>query len=148
MAAGDLNLLKLSVGTESVEALAEWFTVLAARNSAAGHGPILTHTTRMWPRKEAELLAGGSIYWVIRGNVLCRQKILRLDPRTGADGIRRCAIVLDPQIIRTTPQPRRAFQGWRYLKGADAPADTGPFRPGEETLPPDLESALARFGVL
>ncbi len=145
---GKLHLMKLSVGTESVASLADWQAGLVARNRAAGVGPCATHVTRMWPRREAEILDGGSIYWVIKGVVRCRQRILRLDERSGADGIRRCALVLDPQLYRTAPQPRRAFQGWRYLKAQDAPADRGAYTPGDEDLPETLLKDLAAFGVL
>ena len=65
-------------------------------------------------------LDGGSIYWVIKRFIQCRQRILRLDEVIGGDGIRRCAIVLDPELILTTQVPRRPFQGWRYLKAEDA----------------------------
>ncbi|WP_112323973.1 DUF1489 family protein [Oceanibium sediminis] len=147
MGAG-IHLLKLSVGTESVETLAAWQDTVVARNTQAGYGAVVTHTTRMWPKKEAELLDGGSIYWVIKGVVQCRQRVLRLDERRGEDGIRRCAIVLDPALFRTSPQPRRPFQGWRYLKAEDAPQDLGPYRPGEEALPSELASELAALGVL
>ena len=77
----------------------------------------------MWPKRGDELLAGGSLYWVFRGLVLARQRILGLEPRDGADGIGRCAIRLDPEVVRTAPQPRRPFQGWRYLRPEDAPRD-------------------------
>ncbi|NNU81282.1 DUF1489 domain-containing protein [Halovulum dunhuangense] len=146
--AGPVHLLKLSVGTESVEDLAAWQDSVVERNRAAGLGAVVTHTTRMWPRREAEILAGGSIYWVIRGAVLCRQKVLGLEERIGGDGIRRCAIVLEPGLVRTSPQPRRPFQGWRYLKPTDAPADLGAYVPGEETLPRELAEELAALGVL
>ena len=145
---GKLHLLKLSVGTESIDTLHHWQHVRMAENEAAGRGHIYTHVTRMWPRREAELLDGGSIYWIIKGAVLCRQRIERLDERIGADGIRRCALVMEPRLIRTVPQPRRPFQGWRYLDAADAPRDLGPYVPGEETLPGELESALSEFGIL
>ena len=143
-----LHLMKLSVGTESVDGLAAWQAGLAERNRAAGIGPYPTHVTRMWPRREAEILDGGSIYWVIKGVVLCRQRIERFDERFGADGIRRCALVLDPRLYRTTAQPRRAFQGWRYLDPENAPADRGPYRPGAEDLPDAMAAELSAFGVL
>ena len=143
-----LNLLKLSVGSTAVDDLAEWQETVIARNRAAGLGGIVTHTTRMWPRQEARLRAGGSIYWVIRGSIACRQQILDLAPREGADGIRRCALILDPQLYRTRPQPRRAFQGWRYLEPTDAPADAGAFTPGAPGLPAELEQELQALGVL
>ena len=139
-----LNLIKLSVGTKSVEDLKAWQADPRAK-APDGHP---CHVTRMWPRREAELLEGGSVYWVIQQLVQCRQRILRLDEVTGGDGIRRCAIVLDPTLIRTTTVSRRPFQGWRYLPGNDAPADLGPARSGDDSLPPELSAALADIGVL
>jgi hypothetical protein len=102
----------------------------------------------MWPKREAEILAGGSIYWVIKGLIQCRQRILRLDPVQGSDGIRRCALVLEPELVRTRPAPRRAFQGWRYLAPADSPADLPAGRAEEEALPPGMSAALAEIGVI
>lgn len=141
---GALNLMKLSVGTETVEDLAAWQGGQAARFDDG----LPRHVTRMWPRREAELLAGGSIYWVIKGQILCRQVIRRLDRVSGSDGIERCAIVLDPALLRTQSAPRRAFQGWRYLPGADAPPDLSPTRLNETPLPPALAGALAEIGVI
>ena len=139
-----VHLLKLSVGTESPESLADWQASYAQRFTDR----LPRHVTRMWPKREAEVLNGGSIYWVIKGLVQCRQKILRLDEVTGEEGIRRCAIVLDPDLIRTQTAPKRAFQGWRYLPVADAPADLSRARAAEEPLPPELAGALADIGVI
>ncbi|MEI2806731.1 MAG: DUF1489 domain-containing protein [Albidovulum sp.] len=77
----------------------------------------------MFPKRREEIVPGGSLYWVIRGMILCRQPIADLEAVTGADGIERCRIVFKPQIIPVRPTPRRAFQGWRYLEAADAPPD-------------------------
>lgn len=139
-----LHLIKLSVGTEGVEDLAAW------QASARAQGPdgLPRHVTRMWPKREAEILDGGSIYWVIKGVLMCRQRILRLDEVTGSDGIRRCAIVLDPELIRTTQALKRPFQGWRYLSAKDAPADLPKGRADEQVLPSNLSAALADLGVL
>ena len=139
-----VNLLKLCIGAESVDSLVTW----QKNPRAKGPDGLPRHVTRMWPKREAELLDGGSIYWVIQGLVQCRQRILRLDEVTRADGIRRCAIVLDPEIVRTTTAPKRAFQGWRYLQAADAPADLPKARQSEEPLPASLSAALADIGVL
>ncbi|MCB1374697.1 MAG: DUF1489 domain-containing protein [Rhodobacteraceae bacterium] len=141
-----LHLLKLCVGTESVEELAAWQAGRAAARRAAGADARPRHVTRMWPRRAEELLNGGSLYWVIKGHVLARQRILALEPSDGADGIRRCALLLDPELVRTAPQPRRAFQGWRYLQSRDAPADLLGSVPSD--LPPALAVDLARIGVL
>lgn len=139
-----LHLIKLSVGTESVEDLANW------QSSRAAKGPdgLPCHVTRMWPKREAEILKGGSIYWVIKGMLQCRQRILRLDEVAGHDGVRRCAIVLDPDLIRTTQAMKKPFQGWRYLTDKDAPADLPKGRAHEDALPSSLSAALADLGVL
>lgn len=138
------HLIKLSVGSESVDSLAAWQHMRAAQ----AEDGLARHVTRMWPRREAQILRGGSIYWVIKGAVQCRQRILRLDEVIGSDGIRRCAIVLDPELVRVAPTLKRPFQGWRYLSPEDAPPDLAPGRAGDDDLPPDLSAKLAEIGVL
>jgi len=139
-----INLIKLSVGTESVEDLQAWHRNVRAQ----GGDGLPRHVTRMWPKREKEILNDGSIYWVIKGVIQCRQRILRLDEVIGHDGIRRCAIVLEPELIRTVQATKRPFQGWRYLKPEDSPADLPEGRENEEALPPELAGALADIGVL
>ena len=139
-----VNLVKLSVGSETVDSLAEW----QATKRAQTPDGLPRHVTRMWPRREAEILAGGSIYWVIKGVIQCRQRILRLDEYLSADGISRCAIVLDPTLVRTQAALKRPFQGWRYLPATDAPPDLPKGREHEEPLPMELNRALAEIGVL
>ncbi|MFT3973373.1 MAG: DUF1489 domain-containing protein [Amaricoccus sp.] len=146
-----VHLLKLCVGAEAVDDLAAWQAERIAERRAAGPDldPIHlhpVHVTRMWPKRSDELLDGGSLYWVIRGLVLARQRVLGFEARTGEDGIERCAIRLDPEIVRTRPQPRRPFQGWRYLRPEDAPADLA--GRAAEDLPPTLVAGLAEIGVL
>ncbi|MEQ9694928.1 DUF1489 domain-containing protein [Shimia sp. SDUM112013] len=138
-----VNLVKLSVGSENPESLAAWQATRAAQ-TGDGHPQ---HVTRMWPKREKEILNGGSIYWVIKGAIQCRQRILRLDEVIGSDGIRRCAIVLDPEIILTETALRRPFQGWRYLPAEDSPADLRGKRRQEDDLPAELAAALAEIGV-
>lgn len=137
-----LNLIKLSVGTESVKSLTDWQRSARAKGSDG----LPRHVTRMWPKRESELLAGGSIYWVIKGVILARQRIVRLDEVIRGDGIRRCGIVLDPELVRVEATPKRPFQGWRYLEGAAAPRDV---RKGSanDDLPPKLVAALSEVGV-
>jgi len=139
-----VHLVKLSVGTENIEQLEAWQRLRAAQ---AKDG-LYWHQTRMWPKREAELINGGSIYWVIKGEISARQRIIRLDEKTGADGIRRCGIVLDTEVIPTVTALKRPFQGWRYLAPEDAPADLTKGRASEEALPVDLSRALADIGVL
>lgn len=139
-----VHLIKLSVGTENIDDLAAW---QATKRAQTADG-LPRHVTRMWPKRESEVLAGGSIYWVIKGVIQCRQTVLRLDEHIGQDGIRRCAIVLDPEIIRTQTSLKRPFQGWRYLPATDAPPDLPKGRATEEPLPVELNRALAEIGVL
>ncbi len=139
-----VNLIKLSVGSDSVDTLIAWQD---SRNPLYEDG-CPRHVTRMWPKREAEILNGGSIYWVIKGVIQCRQRILRLDEVRGEDGIRRCAIVLDPEVHRTQNALKRPFQGWRYLKPEDTPADLPKGRAQDDALPDDLNRALADIGVL
>jgi hypothetical protein len=102
----------------------------------------------MWPKRAGDVLNGGSLYWVFKVLVLCRQRILRLDEVEGLDGVHRCGIVLEPEVIRVAATPKRPFQGWRYLAPADAPRDLPEGRAEEEALPPSLQSALSEIGVL
>ena len=139
-----VNLIKLSVGTEDVDGLQAW----QHNERAQAPDGLPRHVTRMWPKREAEILNGGSIYWVIKGELLCRQKVARLDEHIGQDGIRRCAIVLEPKLIRVAPALRRPFQGWRYLETADAPPDLRAAQEGDAALPSELNRALAEIGVL
>ena len=141
--AGFVNLLKLCVGAESVDDLLEWQRTHPSPYPTGER----RHITRMWPKREAELLAGGSLYWVVKGVILCRQRIVRLEEITGADGIRRCGIVMDPEVIRTEAAMRRPFQGWRYLDPKDAPRDLPKERAKDSALPEDMALALAEIGL-
>ena len=139
-----VNLVKLCVGCDSVEQLAAWQEMRGA--GVPDWQP--RHVTRMWPKREAELVAGGSLYWVIKGVILARQRVIRLDEVIGEDGIRRCGIVMDRDIVRTQPAPRRPFQRWRYLAPRDAPPDLPAHRQGDDQLPPELSGKLAEIGIL
>lgn len=138
-----LNLVKLCVGAERVEDLVHW----QEQPRAKGPDGLPRHVTRMWPKREAELVDGGSLYWVFKGLVLCRQRIHRLDEVVREDGITRCGIVFDPEVIRVAPTPKRPFQGWRYLTRDDAPPDMTPGARRSE-LPPQIERALADIGLV
>ena len=133
-----LHLIKLCVGAAKPEDLAAW----RAKRAAAGHRPIVH--TRQTPKRSDELLAGGSLYWVFKGVILVRQRIAAVET-VGEGAQRRCEILLDEPLIPTAPQPRRAFQGWRYLEPNDAPADIGEAAHGD--LPPDLARRLREVGA-
>lgn len=143
-----LHLIKLCVGADSIEDLREWVSRRALVAMAAGLEPTSSHTTRMVPKRAAELLDGGSLYWVIKGQVQARQPLLDLKTFTDADGIGRCELVLGPEVIETEFQPKRAFQGWRYLKDEEAPRDLKSLGADGAELPMDLRRELAELGLL
>ena len=143
-----LNILKLCVGCESVEDLEEWIAEKLEQRRRAGEPVEHWHTTRMVPTRAAEITDGGSLYWVIKGSVQCRQRLLEVRPFVDDEGISRCRLILDPAVVRTEWQPRRAFQGWRYLKQKEAPADLGKGRKAIAEMPPKLRQELAELGLL
>jgi len=142
-----LHLIKLCVGADSIEDLREWVSQRSLTAVAAGLEPHSVHTTRMIPKRMEELLDGGSLYWVIKGQIQARQKLLDIRSFTGGDGITRCDLVLGPEVIETSPAPKRPFQGWRYLKDEEAPRDLGGSGLADD-MPSDLRRELAELGLL
>lgn len=118
-----LHLIKLCVGTTSIEDLAHWQAENRQFRTKAGAPLRVFHTTTQWPRREADLLDGGSLYWVIKGVIQARQRLTGFADGHKDDGTPCCLILLDPEIVPVRPVPRKAFQGWRYLTADDAPAD-------------------------
>lgn len=143
-----LHLIKLCVGCDSLEDLVDWIAYRLEEARRTGLQPEYAHVTRMVPKRASELVDGGSLYWVIKGNVQCRQRIVAVDPFTDSEGVGRCRFVLDPAAVATAWQPRRAFQGWRYLADKDAPRDLRAGRKGQLSLPPSLRQELAELGLL
>jgi hypothetical protein len=135
-----LHLIKLCVGAESIEDLEAWIAECLRLDGEQ------VHTTRMTPKRRDELLDGGSLYWIIRGKLNCRQRILDLRSSVGADGIGRCDIVLEPVVVRIHPRPRGPFQGWRYLDPKDTPPDLA--ADSLDDLPADLQKELRLIGLL
>lgn len=138
-----LHLQKLAVGVRDLEHLR---AIQAARATAS---PPLRHHTRSRPRRADEIVDGGSIYWVIAGAMLARQRVLRLEPGRWDDGTPATALVLDPVLVPVMPRAMRPFQGWRYMRAEDAPADVGL----EETwtsgvMPAALRHELRILGLL
>ncbi|WP_068313961.1 DUF1489 family protein [Polycladidibacter hongkongensis] len=118
-----LHLVKLCVGVESADDLrarTEQRQILAL---AAGTSDVQVHTTRMVPKRRDEILDGGSLYWVIKGAIQVRQRILDIREYKDGGGRKACDLILAPQIVSVEMQPKRPFQGWRYLKANEAPAD-------------------------
>lgn len=135
-----LHLIKLCVGADSIEDLERW------RDRTTRGGQTMAHVTRMFPKRGEEILDGGSLYWVIKRVIQVRQRIIGLEEITDSEGIKRCAIQLDPELVKTNPAPKRPFQGWRYLKAEEAPADLSAATGGEE-LPDDLRRKLIELGA-
>ncbi len=141
-----LHLIKLCVGCDSVEDLTQWIDGRMRSAKRAGGAAEYAHVTRTMPKRRAELLAGGSLYWVIRGLVRARQRILDVRAVVDHEGTQRCALVLKPEVVATEWQPRRPFQGWRYLTAAEAPRDLAT-RSGGDDLPPSIQAELAVLGL-
>ena len=143
-----LHLIKLCVGAESVEDLAEWHD----QGHADWKGPkgkrAVAHLTFQTPKRVEELTESGSLYWVIKGRVLVRQRILAIESANAEGGKKRCAIVMDPALILTRPFPHRAFQGWRYLDPSGAPADIGSYGRGDGEGSARIKAELLELGLL
>ena len=144
-----LHILKLAVGCDSVKELKEW---VAERMSAAkkkGLPQHHVHITRMVPKRIEEILAGGSLYWVIRGEIAAREKIIAIEPFRDRDGIGRCRLVMQPKVIAVSPRPMRPFQGWRYFTEDAAPPDLGKASAGSvAAMPEPLRRELRDLGLL
>jgi hypothetical protein len=102
----------------------------------------------MVPKRAAELTDGGSLFWVIRGEIACRQRIRAVRPFRDKDGIGRCGLVLDPKVVLVAPRPFRAFQGWRYLAAKDGPRDLVKAAPGAAAMPEKLRRELSQLGLM
>ncbi|MGB1953587.1 MAG: DUF1489 family protein [Candidatus Puniceispirillum sp.] len=137
-----MHLKKLSVGSASFEALQEW------QNSRVAANLPLMHVTRNRPRRAEDILAGGSIYWIIKGVMCARQPIIELREVTRADGRPACGIVLAPGLVKVEPTRMRIFQGWRYLEAKDAPHDVLVSQEDGEEMPPAMVAELRELGLL
>ena len=140
-----VHLQKLSVGSESIQTLADWQAHIVALRQKQGLSAHHVHVTRMFPKRRDDILDGGSIYWVIRGNILCRNRIVALEETT-KNGHRACAILMEPDLIPVLPLARRAFQGWRYLQDGDQPSDITAVEGGAD-LPPAFQAKLLDLGA-
>ncbi|MEL6872888.1 MAG: DUF1489 domain-containing protein [Pseudomonadota bacterium] len=143
-----VHIIKLSVGCESLEHLAEFQSARLRHQKAAGAGSRLFHATRMVPKRQDEVLDGGSIYWVIRGVIQARQRVVGFEDGTRADGTTCCLIMLHRDLVPVRPTPRRPFQGWRYLKPEDAPEDFGKAGDDVARMPAEMRRNLADLGLL
>lgn len=142
-----LHLIKLCVGAESIEDLEDWIAQRIAERRKRGERQLALHITRMTPKRGAELLDGGSLYWVIRGQVAARQGLEDIETFTDSEGIGRCRLWMEPRVTPVLPRPYRPFQGWRYLAPKDAPPDLRG-RGDVAEMPEELRRELSGLGLL
>ena len=143
-----LHLVKLSVGATSVKDLKDWIAERVKQAKAKGQPPRHIHVTRMSPKRVDEILDGGSIYWVIKGEIAAREKIVGIQPFRDKDGIGRCRLVMEPKLISVSPRPMRPFQGWRYLDPKSAPPDLGKAADSVAAMPEPMRRELRELGLL
>lgn len=142
-----LHLIKLCVGIDTIAELEDW--ILEKRRRAGGRARAHHHVTRMMPKRADALLDGGSLYWVIKGQLVCRQSLMAVEAFTDESGTGRCRLVLEPRVVAVAPRPCRPFQGWRYLEEADAPGDLGADAAATiGALPESLRRELVELGLL
>jgi hypothetical protein len=143
-----LHLIKLAVGCDSVKDLTGRIADRLKTAKQQGLPRQHIHVTRMTPKRDAELLNGGSIYWVIRGEIAAREKLVGIVPFRDRDGIGRCRLIMQPKVFAVAPRPMRAFQGWRYLTEADAPPDLGKAAASIAAMPEPMRRELRDLGLL
>jgi hypothetical protein len=141
-----LNLIKLCVGVESLEDLAQWQKRRLTDLKKKGKKLELMHVTRQTPKRADDLLDGGSLYWVIKGQIAARQKLIELRSLT-REGVPHCGLVYEPKLIATLRRAHRPFQGWRYFDPKDAPQDVRDLK-GGKGMPQALKMELAELGLL
>lgn len=141
-----LHLIKLCVGCDSAQDLEDW--IRQKQKGKRGGKREHIHRTRMVPKQAEELTDGGSLFWVIRGEIACRQRILDVRPFRDKDGVGRCALALEPKVVLVEPRPHRAFQGWRYLVDKDAPRDLSKAAPGAAAMPEKMRRELRELGLM
>jgi len=139
-----LHMTKLAVGVRDIEHLRE------LQAERAEHNPPLRHRTRNFPRRRDEILEGGSMYWVVSGAMLVRQRILDIIEDRWDDSSACAGLILDPLLVPVAGRAAKPFQGWRYLPADDAPPDLATLRParGEAALPPGLRQELRALCLL
>jgi hypothetical protein len=143
-----LHLIKLCVGCDSIQDLRDWIAEKLKEKKRRRQPLEHIHTTRMVPKRADELIDGGSLYWVSRGELLCRQKLIAVRPFVDKEGVGRCRLVMEPKLVLTQPRPYRAFQGWRYFDPKDAPDDLERAAPGSAAMPDALRRELRQLGLL
>ena len=140
-----LHLLKMAVGIADMDDLRR---VRAARIEQLGGSFVFT---RNRPHRAEAVLRGGSLYWVIRGQIRVRQRITGFRSERDEKGRAYCLIEVAPELVATVWRPWRPFQGWRYLSPADAPPDSTAGTeedPDGAPMPAQMALELRALGLL
>jgi hypothetical protein len=145
-----IHIVKLCVGADTIDDLATWQAQRLAAQTARREKQQIAHTTFQQPKRQDELLDGGSLYWVIKGVIQVRQRLIGFDTGHKDDGSACCLLLLDPDLVPVRPVKRRPFQGWRYLSAEDAPADLGSASKARALaeMTPKMRKDLADLGLL
>lgn len=133
-----VHMIKMAPGLRRLSELQDW-----ARARFGGGEVVIS--TRNRPKREEELLNGGSLYWVFATQILGRQRVVGIEDLPG--GGKGCLIRLSGEIVPVAPTPKRAFQGWRYLDPESAPRDVSPGRAGDDEVPEHLAKVMAEMGL-
>lgn len=142
-----LHIIKLCVGCDSLAELADWQKKRLKEKRAKGQKLELVHITRMTPKRADEILGGGSLYWVIKGQIAARQRLLDIREVKSRNAPPKCGLVYEAKLVPTLRRHHRPFQGWRYLATKDAPPDARALK-GGKGLPEALRVELAELGLL
>jgi hypothetical protein len=141
-----LHLVKLCVGCESIADLRQWQKRRLERSVKEYGKRALYHFTRNRPKRAEEIVAGGSIYWVIRGLISVRQRIVGIEEMADDEERPLCGLRLGARLVPTELRPMRAFQGWRYMDADAAPPDRKKAVAG--AMPPKMVAELRALGLL
>ncbi len=142
-----LHLIKLCVGVDTIGELEDWIDERLRQKRRKKQPAEHIHTTRMLPTRKDELLDGGSLYWVIRGEIACRERFLDIRSFVDKEGIKRCRLVMDGKVVPVMPRPRGPFQGWRYLPAKEAPTDLSKGGEGRGAIAREIAARAARTGI-
>lgn len=144
-----VHIVRRAFGADTLDDLKARQKMRMEEAKAAGGKAVLRSMTRAVPRRADEVTDGGSIYWIIKGHIRARQKIKRIERIDNPNSRRKCSIVLDPKLIETVPQPRKARRGWAYLEENEVPPDMPKTKGAKgDSLPPELAAELRELGLL
>ena len=143
-----LHLLKMCVGCDSIRDLESWIDEWHVLMRRLGRTIDYHHTTRHFPKRASDILAGGSLYWVMKRQIAARQTIRSIEQVVDEAGISRCHLMLERLVVAVEPRPYRPFQGWRYLSQSDAPPDLTKSTSAIASMPQTMRAELVQLGLI